>query len=347
MNNRLKIARTATVGLLAASVLAACGSDDGEDAATVDSSDTDESLVIYVGRDEELVSPLVEQFVEDTGIEVETRYADTPELAALLIQEGAQTPADIFLSQDAGALGALSAEGLLEELPAAITDAVYPELTSTDGTWVGVTGRARVFVYDGEELSEDEVPGTVASFTEPQWSGRVGFPPANAGFQAFITGYRVTEGDDAARAWLDGMVANDFQEYERNGPTLDAVNEGSLDIALVNHYYWYQRAAEQGEENMRAQLKFADPGDPGGLINVTGAAALSDNPAALTFIEYLISTEGQEFFVNETYEYPLVPGIAAPEGLPELETYEGPEIDLSDLADLEATVQMIQDAGLL
>lgn len=348
MNSSFRLASAATAAVFAAGLLAACGSDDNSDNGGADeAAESADSLVVYVGRDEELVGPLLDQFTEETGIEVEARYAGSAELAALLLEEGDQTPADVFLSQDAGALGAIAAEGLFDELPSEITEAVYPELSSTDGSWVGLTGRARVFVYDSEELTEDEVPGTVDSFTEPEWSGRVGFPPGNAGFQAFITGYRVLEGDDAARAWLDAMVDNDFQEYERNGPTLDAVNEGQLDIALVNHYYWYQRAAEQGEENMRAQMKFADAGDPGGLINATGAGVLSDNPAAIEFIEYLLSDEGQDYFVTETYEYPAVPGIAAPEGLPSLEDYEGPQIDLSDLADLETTVQMIQDAGML
>lgn len=327
-----------TLGL--ALVLSACGGSSDETDAS------DEPLTVYVGRDEELVSPLLEQFTEETGIEVEARYAGTPELAATLLDEGENSPADVFLSQDAGALGALSDAGLLDELPEDITGAVSPELTSTDGTWVGVTGRARVIAYDGEELSADDVPDSVTDLTADEWEGRVGFPPGNASFQSFVTGYRVAEGDAAAQAWLEDMADNDVQSYERNGEVLEAVNSGQLDLGLINHYYWFQTAAEVGAENMRAQLKFPEAGDPGALVNVTGAAVLSDHPDARAFVEFLVSEAGQTYFVENTYEYPLVPGIAAPEGLPALEELQGPEIDLSDLADLETTVTMIDESGL-
>lgn len=344
MKHRSTLAlRSAVLAVSTGLVLSACG---GSDSGSGSDEESDEALVVYVGRDEELVSPLIDQFMEETGIEVEARYADTPELAATLLEEGDASPADVFLSQDAGALGALSAEGMLDELDPEIAGAVKDGYTSTDDTWVGVTGRARVFAYDSENLEEDEVPDAVADFTDEEWSGRVGFPPGNASFQSFVTGYRVAEGDDAARSWLEGMAENDYQSYERNGAVLEAINEGQLDVGLINHYYWFQTAAEVGAENMRAQLKFAEPGDPGALVNVTGAGILSDDADAATFVEYLVSEAGQAYFVENTFEYPLVDGIDAPEGLPAIEDLEGPDIDLADLADLEATIAMIDEAGL-
>ena len=322
-------------------VLSACGG-----AAESDAESGEEPLVVYVGRDEELVKPLIEQFSEETGVEVEARYAETPEMTATLLEEGDASPADVFISQDAGALGALADADMLETLPEEVTGLVPADLTSSDDSWVGVTGRARVIVYDGETLDEADVPDTVAAFTEPEWKGRVGFPPGNASFQSFVTGFRVAEGDDAARAWLEGMADNDYQSYEKNGAVLEAVNAGELEIGLINHYYWYQQAAEVGADEMRAQLKFAAPGDPGALVNVTGAGVLSEHPDARAFVDYLLSDEGQNYFVDNTQEYPLVEGIDAPEGLPALADLQGPDIDLSDLADLEETVTMIQDAGL-
>ena len=338
MNSRTSL-HSLLPAVTAALVLSACG-------GSSDDTDSDEALTVYVGRDEELVAPLIDQFTEETGIEVEARYADTPELAATLLDEGDSSPADVFLSQDAGALGALSQEGLLQDLPEEITGAVKPELTSTDGSWVGVTGRARVIAYDSEELSEDEVPDSVKDFTDPEWEGRVGFPPGNASFQAFVTAFRVAEGDEATEDWLAGIADNDHQSYEKNSEALEAVNTGQLDVALSNHYYWFQNAAEAGAENMRAQLKFPEAGDPGALVNVTGAGVLSDHPDAQAFVEYLVSEAGQTYFVENTYEYPLVDGIDAPEGLPALEEIEGPDIDLSDLADLETSIAMIDESGL-
>lgn len=325
--------------LATALTLGACGASDSGD-------EEDGPLVVYVGRDEELVSPLIEQFTEDTGVEVEARYADTPQLAATLLEEGEASPAHVFLSQDAGALGALSAEGMLEPLDDSITSRVPADLTSTDDSWVGVTGRARVIVYDGEELDADEVPDSVTDLVEPAWEGRVGFPPGNASFQSFVTGFRVDRGDAAAQDWLDGMVDNSYESYQSNGDVLEAVNTGQLDLGLINHYYWFRTADEVGADQMRAQLKFPEAGDPGALVNVTGAGIVSEHPDAATFVDYLVSDAGQTYFVDNTFEYPLVDGIPAPDGLPALADLQGPDIDLSDLADLETTIAMIQDAGL-
>jgi len=326
------------IGIAAVLTLSGCGS-------TPTVSDEGD-LVIYAGRDEALISPLIKAFEKDTGVQVEVRYAETPEFASTILVEGDKSPADVFLSQDAGALGALSKEGLLKKLPDDITGAVFENYTSTDDTWVGVTGRARVIAYDGEKLDADEVPGNVEAFTADEWKGRVGFPPGNASFQSFITGFRAAKGDAAAKAWLEGMANNDLQKYEKNGLVLEALNEGSLDIGLINHYYWYEKAAEVGAENMRAQIKFADPGDPGALVNVTGAGILSDHPDAQTFVKYLISEAGQKYFVENTFEYPLIDGVEAPEGLPSLDDLKGPEIDLAGLADLETSVRLIDEAGL-
>lgn len=331
-----------TSAVLVALCLAAAGCAEADSAG----AEGEDPLVVYVGRDEELVAPLLDQFEAESGIELETRYAETGDLVALLLEEGEETPADVFLSQDAGALGTLAAAGMFSELPSDITGAVDAGFTSTDASWVGVTGRARVFAYNGELLDEAEVPGSVASFTDPEWAGRVGFPPGNASFQSFVTGFRSAEGDDAARDWLEAMVANDAQQFESNGDVLQAIEDGVVDVGLINHYYAYQLAAEVGQENVATRLKFPDAGDPGGLVNVTGAGILSDEPDAEQLVAFLVSDPAQEYFVESTYEYPLVDGVPAPEGLPPLAEIDGPVEDLAELDDLEATVTMLEEVGL-
>src|SRR5690606_2406026 len=194
----------------------------------------DGSFVLYAGRDETLIQPLIEQFEAETDITVEVRYAGTTELAVLLQEEGSATPADVFLSQDAGALGSVGKAGLAATLPPSIADAVPSEFTSTDASWVGVTGRARVIVYDSEQLAADEVPSSVLELTDPAWEGRVAIPPTNASFQSFVTALRVLEGEDAARQWLEGMVANGSPVYEKNGAILEAVQAGEVPLGLIN-----------------------------------------------------------------------------------------------------------------
>ncbi|MDH6235502.1 iron ABC transporter substrate-binding protein [Cryobacterium sp. CG_9.6] len=348
---RLSIPLTALAAGVTALALVGCSTTSATTPTdTAASSEADGSFTLYSGRDEVLVQPLIDMFEEETGISVEVRYGNTAELGALLLEEGDRTPAQVFLSQDAGALGALSNADLFATLPAETTDAVPAGFTSTDDTWVGVTGRARVIAYDGEKLSADEVPTSVDAFTEPEWSGRVAIAPTNASFQAFVTAYRVLNGEAAADAWVADLVANSPQIFDNNRAILSAVNEGVVDVGLLNHYYWFAQAAEAGAENMRAQLSYPEAGDAGSIVNVTGAGVLkgaANDADALEFVNFLVSPMAQEYFVEETYEYPLVAGIDAPAGLPALDSLVNPDLDLADLESLSETQALLGKYGLI
>ena len=327
-------------------VLSACGSE-SDGAAAGDSAD--QSVVVYSGRAEELVGPLFEEFTAQTGIPVEVRYGDTAELAAQIIEEGDGSPADLYFGQDAGALGALDAAGQCAPLPAAIAETVPATYRAADGNWTGVTGRARVIAYDSSQLSADEVPTSVFELTDPKWNGQVAIAPTNGSFQAFVTAMRVAAGDEATREWLQGMVDNDAQLFEKNSLIRDAVDAGEVQLGLINHYYWYQRAAEVGEDAMNVQLAFTAPGDPGTLVNVAGACVIapSDNRAgAGELLTWMLTDEIQQWFVDNTYEYPLTPGVAAPAGVPPIDQVQGPDVPLAELEDLPGTLQMLQDVGL-
>lgn len=352
--NSLRPAAIATAALAVLTLSACTAADDDtaptSDAVSPEAAEFDGAFTLYAGRDQELIDPLIEQFESETGISVDVRYAGSTELATLLLEEGDASPADVFLSQDAGALGAVAKADMFATLPESITSMVPAGFTSTDGSWVGVTGRARVIVYDSEQLAGGEVPTTVAALTDPQWSSEVGIAPTNASFQSFVTALRVLEGEDAARSWLEDMKANDVQIYAKNTPILEAVTAGEITLGLINHYYWYRMASEIGAENMRAQLAFPESGDAGSIVNVTGAGLLqdaADDGDALAFIEYLVSEEAQQYFVDNTFEYPLIDGVAAPEGLPALETLTNPELDLSDLDSLGETTELLVEVGLL
>jgi iron(III) transport system substrate-binding protein len=319
------------------------------DATTEATAAGDGTLVIYSGRSESLVGPLLEQFSEDTGIATEVRYGDSAELAAQLIEEGDRSPADVFFAQDAGALGAVGQEGLLAPIPADSLALVPPQFSSEEGTWVGVTGRSRVIAYDAEQVPSADVPTSVLDLTDPKWDGQVAIAPTNASFQSFVTAMRLTIGDDETQQWLEGLVANDVQTYEKNGLILDAVNAGQVQLGLINHYYWYEKASEVGEDAMRAQIAFSQPEDPGALVNVAGVGILATGAGeeADEFVGYLLSPLAQEYFANETFEYPLVAGVDAATGLPTLESLQGPPVPLEKLSELPATQQLLQDVGLI
>ena len=348
MSSRITRRGFALLGATAlAAPLAACGSDD--DTGSDETPAEDLPVVLYSGRNEELIQPLLDQFTADTGIEVDVRYFDTAEAAGLILEEGDRSPADLFLAQDAGALGAVAKAGLLGELDADLLGLVPERYRSAEGAWVGLTGRSRVMVYDPAKITADQLPASVLDLTGEEWDGRVAIAPLNGSFQAFVTALRVAEGDEAAAAWLEGMA--DAPQREKNGPIVEGVAAGELEAGLVNHYYIYEKAAEAGVpvEEYGPALHYFAPGDPGALVNVSGIGALGDaaekeNVAAL--LEYLLAVEAQTYFAETTFEYPLIEGVAGPAGQPALDELAGPEIDLNDLDDLETTVRMIQEAGL-
>jgi len=335
MNRKNQWLAPLALALSISALFGACGSPSPTTSA--------ESITIYSGRNEELISDLLTTFTKETGIEVQVRYGDSAELAAQILEEGENIRADVYFGQDAGALGALANEGVTKTLPADITDLVATEYKSVYGQWVGVSGRGRVFVYDPSKI--EQVPSSYKDLMDPSWKGRIGIAPTNASFQAFITAIRVLEGDEAAIDFLAAMKENSVL-FEKNSIILQAVQDGVVDAGLVNHYYWWELAAEIGEENMIPEIAWFEAGDTGNLINVAGVAVLSDNPSAMVFAKWLLGDTAQKYFVERTREYSLT-GIQEVAGLKPLKDIKAPAIDLSDLDSLAETLELIRKAGLL
>ncbi len=308
-------------------------------------------LTIYSGRNESLIGPLLEQFTEDTGIEVEILYGGTSAVANQILTEAENSPADVFIAQDGGALGALAAAEMLSELPDEILDRVVDSaFVSPDDVWVGLSGRARVLVYSPELLEEMnlELPESILDLTSEEWNGLVGWAPTNASFVSNVTAMRLLLGEEEAATWLADMIENGVLAYAKNTPIVQAVIDGEIVVGLVNHYYLFRFLAE--DPKITASLHFFPDGDAGSLINVAGAAILktSDQPElALQLVEYLLSDSAQEYFASTTYEYPLVETVKPLVDLPALSDIEAPEIDLSNLDDLQGTLEMIEESGAL
>lgn len=309
-----------------------------------------EEITVYSGRGQKLVGEVIKRFSEQTGIKAKVRYGDSAELAATILEEGKNSPADLFFSQDAGALGALASMGLLIELPGEILDRVEPRFRSDDGFWVGTSGRARVVVYDTRKLKAEDLPASILAFTEPQWRGRIGWAPTNGSFQAFVTGMRRQWGEEATEKWLRGILANKPRVYPKNSAIVAAVGRGEVEVGFVNHYYLFRFLEERGDE-FPARNHYLSGGDPGALINVAGAGILKSSKnreSALAFVRFLLSEEAQNYFSTKTYEYALVGDMGTAHPLiPPMSAVQTPDMDLSKLEDLEGTLALLQDVGAL
>lgn len=347
-----RIAAFAVVPILMIA-LSACGGGSGESdtpspAGSGAASGAGGTLTVYSGRNENLIAPLIDRLKAATGLDVQVRYGDSAELAAQILEEGDNTRADLFFSQDAGALGALTKAGMLAALPQPILDKVPAAYRAADGTWVGVSGRSRVIVYDPREV--ENPPRSVFELTDAKYRGQVGWAPTNASFQSFVTALRVLSGEDRARKWLEDMKANDTKTFPNNNAILDAVDNGEIRLGLINHYYWYEKVAEKGESAVPSKLAFLPGGDPGALVNVAGVGVLkasANAAAAQRAVEFLLGPEAQKYFADETKEYPLVAGVATAPGLPPLDSLNAPDLDLSRLESLEQTLTLLQDVGLV
>lgn len=309
-----------------------------------------QSLTVYSGRGEALVQPLVERFTAETGITVNVRYGGTAELAVLILEEGRGSPADVFWGQDAGALGALSSAGRFAPLPADITADLPAIYTSRNDLWLAASGRARVLAYSPERTADTPWPASVFDLTDPIYRGRVAWAPTNGSFQAFVTAMRFVHGQDATEAWLRGMIANDVQAYRNNTTQIEAIAAGEVDYSINNNYYLLRFIANDPAYPV-SQRFFAD-GDIGNLVNVAGAGIVDTSrnaEAAERFMRFLLSPEAQDYFTNEVYEYPVLPGVEPNAALVSFDALlaASPEVDLDVLEDLEGTLELLREVGLL
>jgi iron(III) transport system substrate-binding protein len=335
-----KSALLAVVLALFATLLSGCSSSN-EQATEVT------ELTVYSGRSEEFIAPFFAEWEAQSGITLNIRYGDSAELAAQILEEGSNSPADLFLSQDAGSLGAVAAAGLFTQLRDEIAAAIPAQYVAANRNWVGVTGRARVFAYAPDRVKV--LPQSIADLTKPEYKNQVGIAPTNASFQAFLTALIESKGADFAKSWLKGLQANGVKIYPKNSAIVEAIDKGEISIGLVNHYYIWEVSEGLGRA-INVKNGFFAPGDLGNLINVSGAGVLASSTkyaAAEDLINFLTSASSQAKFVSETHEYSLISGAAAPTDVPALDLIGAPAVDLATLKNIKATQDLLIEVGLL
>jgi len=360
----------ATTGALGAAGIAGCNGDVGGDSGSVgqdtgsvgqigsgragrdapggtsmaDMPDLSGALTVYSGRGEFLVGDLIgyiDGLYDDLDLTV--RYSGSTDLVNQIANEGDGSPADVFYSVNAGALGALADAGRTQALPDDVAEKVREEFRTDQ--WVGTSGRARTVSYNTEALSEPDLPDDIMAYPE-EFAGDLSWAPTYGSAQAFVTAMRILEGESATRDWLEAMVERGATTYPDEFRACQEVADGEVDAAFANHYY-IQRVLDGNPEAPIATAFTA--GDAGAVFNVAGAAAVdtaSDADLAANFVRHLLSAEAQDYFARSTFEYPLIPDVEPIGDLPSIDELDVPDVDLSELSNLEPTIDLMRDAGV-
>jgi iron(III) transport system substrate-binding protein len=306
-------------------------------------------LTLYNGQHKQTGLALVQAFEKATGIKVEIRQGSSNQLANQIIAEGNHSPADVFYAEESTPLAALAEHGLLAPLDHATLKQIPKQYANTAGDWIGVTARVRVATFNPALIAEKDMPASVLDFQKPEWQGKVGFVPTSGAFQEQIVAIEKTHGRAAAKAWLQGLKRNG-KTYNSNGAALKAVDRGEVALALINNYYWYGLAQEEGENNIKARLHYFGHRDPGALVTVSGVGILKSSPhqaLAQKFVAFMVSEAGQEAAVKAVAEYPLRPGVASPFALKPFNQLNPPKVTPADLGSAHDALVLEREVGLI
>lgn len=308
----------------------------------------DTKLALYNGQHRPPVEALVAAFTKATGIEVATRNGNSAQLANQLVEEGANSPADLFWSEESPSLYAIAEKGLFVPLAPDTLRQVPSTYSAKDGTWIGATARCRVVVYNKSAIEASALPASVLDFATEAWADKVAFAPVSGAFQQQIMAVMILKGRDAALGWLKGLKRYG-RVYNSDSAAVEAVESGDIAVALSNNYYWHALAREIGADDMQSAIYNIGNGDPGTLITVSGAGVLKtakQPEAAQRFVAFMVSAEGQAAIVGAIAEYPLRPGVVSPFPLTPFDELDPAPVTPSQLGDAEPALALLREAEL-
>lgn len=333
----------AVVGAVTAFAAAGCGGSSGSGGGRA-------TLTLYNGQHESTTKLLVADFTKATGIKVQVRSGEDPELANQILQEGSASPADVVYTENSPALGLLSEKGKLAKVDPATLAQIPSRYDSPRGDWVGVAGREAVLVYNPAKLPADQLPRSLMDIGGPSWHAKVGIAPADSDFQAIVAAVVALEGEPKAKAWLQGL-AHDSEVYQGNTAILQAVNRGDIPAGIIYHYYYFRDRAESGANSGNVKLHYFGHHDPGAFVSISGAAVLASSrhqAAAQRFLQFLTSVRGQtDLAKSDDFEYPLNPKVPANPALKPFDQLQPPDVTPADIGDGRQAVALLQQVGLL
>jgi iron(III) transport system substrate-binding protein len=327
-------------------LLAGCGAAGGSDA---------QSITLYSGQHEQTTNALVAAFEKQTGITVNVRSDDEDTLADQIMTEGSHSPADVFYTENSPPLERLQEQGLLTKVDASTLSHTPARFNSPAGDWVGVSARVSVIIYNPSLISASQLPTQVRQLADPQYQGKLALAPKETDFQPIVTDYLRAYGRPATLTWLKDIYRNASGHiYPDNETIADEVNRGAVAFGVVNQYYWYRMQAEIGASNVHSEITHFAAGDPGYVVDVSGAGILKSSThqaAAQKFLAFMVSKQGQEIIGDPSksisFEYPIASGVTtqAPETpFNQLQPYP---ITIADLGDGSTAIALMRQAGLL
>ncbi|MCH6471884.1 iron ABC transporter substrate-binding protein [Sinomonas terrae] len=349
----MKIRSQALAGIAIAAVaalgLSACGSSPSSSGSAGATGGPTDTITVYNAQHQELTQAWVDAFTKQTGIKVNMRNGDDTEMAQQIVQEGRNSPADVFLTENSPAMSAVENAGLLgspgSEALANVPQAYRP----STGKWVGIAARSTVLAYNKTKVKAADLPKSIMDLADSSWKGRWGGAPAGADFQAIVSAMLQLKGESATLDWLKAMKTN-AKTYQSNSTAMKAVNAGEIDAAIIYHYYWFGDQANTGENSKNVGLYYFKNQDPGAFVSVSGGGVLASSKhqtAAQKFLAFVTSADGQKILqTGSSFEYPVGSGVAANPKLTPLQELQAPAVDPAKLNSQQVTDLMTQ-AGLL
>ncbi|MDL5592092.1 iron ABC transporter substrate-binding protein [Bacillus subtilis] len=306
-------------------------------------------IVVYNAQHETLTKAWVAGFTEETGIPVTIRNGDDTEMGNQLVQEGAASPADVFLTENSPAMVLVDNAKLFAPVAPATLEQVGSAYRPAHGQWVGIAARSTVFVYNPAKLPEKDLPKSLMDLATPAWKGRWAASPAGADFQAIVAAVLEQKGEAATLEWLKGMKAN-FTAYRGNSSVLKAVNAGQVDSGVIYHYYAFVDQSKTGENSKNTALHYFKHQDPGAFVSISGGGVLKSSKhqeEAQKFLQYITGKQGQEVLrTGNSFEYAVGKDSASNPKLVPLKDLDAPKVDASKL-DSKKAVELMTQAGLL
>ena len=309
----------------------------------------DEGIVVYNAQHQALTEAWADGFTKDTGIKVTLRNGDDTELGNQLVQEGAASPADVFLTENSPAMALVDNAGLFASVDAATLAQVPATFKAADGKWIGIAARSTVFAYDTRKLKEADLPQSLLDLANPKWSGHWGAAPAGADFQAIVSALLQLKGETETANWLKATKAGALA-FKGNGAAMKAVNAGQIEGAVIYHYYYFGDQAKTGENSNNVALHYFRHQDPGAFVSVSGGGVLASSKHAAdaqAFLKWITGPAGQEILkTGNSFEYAVGNGAASNPKLVPLADLQSPQIEPSTL-NSKAVSDLMTAAGLL